>query len=1036
MGVVYEAEQISLGRRVALKVLPLAAAMDPKQMQRFQLEAHAAACLHHTSIVPVHAVGCERGVPFYAMQFIEGRSLAQLLAELRRLEGLEPADQWPGELADVSTSTLAASLLRGQFTRPEGVPGDQGTATTPLGPDKTDVAMPIPSQGSDGMIPRPAGTPSSGTWTRNGAFIRTVAQFGVQVAEALDHAHTRGILHRDIKPGNLLLDDQGQLWVTDFGLAQIQGNPGLTLSGDILGTLRYMSPEQALAKRVVIDGRTDIYSLGVTLYQLLTLRPAFDGKDRQEILRKIAAEEPAPPRKLNAAVPRDLETILLKTTAKEPAARYATAKELADELRRFLDHKPIKARRSTAVERAWRWHRRNGAIAALMWSLLVALSGGLAGMTWLYLQADAQRREAQSQRLRAEASFRDARKAVDDFLTKVGDSPKLKSRGLEPLRRELLESALGCYKKFVEQGAKAREVRLEFALAHQRIARVEMDLGKLPEAIAAQERSTALLRDLVHDDPHPEHQSNLAVGLDLHAEMLYLAGRMTESREFCREALEIRRSLAGRYPFVGKAQDDLNRSLNNMGCLLIDMGRPEEGDAFCREAIEKLEQRALREPSLARNLEQGQWMVYGNRARSWEQMGRLPEALRFAEKALSILVPPEDKLPEVTNDALGRLTPRFNVLSLVGKFGLVQTRVTLGGVKRWATLAGRSCSAIIYGRNNAAVHRKKCYPGSERLEPGRKFRWEIGRLTDAETTLRDAMKTDRRIMELNPDNPEHAPYRQGLADALVNFGLFQLQTGRGEVARELLREATVIVQELSRGTTLDHHNQQHGLAQIKLRLAAWPIWEKRHDDAARWLRESEMTLRDLVNQGSEFVHDSSDLARVCHSSGTLARQRGGVEEAIRWFREAVAIEDGLVRDYPQLGLDRQRLAEYLIDLADALRVIGQRSEARKSLDMAANYFNTLSQPLPDQLCGIARFQAAFAALNTDEPAQAGTGGNAPARLAADEAMRALQKAIEAGHRCPLPIDRDPLFEPIRSRDEFRALVRRLEGDPPAARSGR
>src|SRR5262249_13542873 len=177
------------------------------------------------------------------------------------------------------------------------------------------------------------GAPSSGSSTRSSAYIRTVARFGVQVAEALDHAHTRGILHRDIKPGNLLLDDQGQLWVTDFGLAQIQGDPGLTLSGDLLGTLRYTSPEQALARRVVIDGRTDIYSLGVTLYELLTLRPAFDGKDRQEILRKIAQEEPAPPRKLNAAVPRDLETVLLKATAKEPAGRYATGKEAAEGLR-------------------------------------------------------------------------------------------------------------------------------------------------------------------------------------------------------------------------------------------------------------------------------------------------------------------------------------------------------------------------------------------------------------------------------------------------------------------------------------------------------------------------------------------------------------------------------------------------------------------------------------------------------------------------------------------------------------------------------
>jgi tetratricopeptide (TPR) repeat protein len=286
------------------------------------------------------------------------------------------------------------------------------------------------------------------------------------------------------------------------------------------------------------------------------------------------------------------------------------------------------------------------------------------------------------------------------------------------------------------------------------------------------------------------------------------------------------------------------------------------------------------------------------------------------------------------------------------------------------------------------------------------------------------MKTARRIMELYP---EHAPYRQGLADALVNFGLFQLQTGRAAVARELLREATVIVQELSRGKPLDRHNQR-GLAQIKLRLATWPIWEKRHDDAARWLRESETTLRDLVSQSPEFVHDSSDLARVCHSSGTLARQRGAVEEAIRWFGEAVAIEERLVRDHPQLGQDRQRIAEYPTDLGDTLRATNRRSEARESLDKAAAYFNTLSQPLPDQLCGLARLRTAIAALNSGEPTPAPTAGNAPARLGVDEAVHALKKAIEDGHRCPLPIDRDPVFEPLRSRDDFRTLVRHLAAD--------
>jgi WD40 repeat protein/serine/threonine protein kinase len=383
MGVVYEAQQLSLHRRVALKVLPMAAALDSKQLQRFQLEAQAAACLHHTNIVPVHAVGCERGVPFYAMQYIEGRSLAQLLAELRRLEGLDAADQPAANLADISTTTLAADLASGRLAGGTGGPAAPDmTGTSGKRGDEPGSARPASGPEPDTPTPRPGGGSSSGSSTRSRAYVRTVAQLGIQAAEALDHAHTRGILHRDIKPGNLLLDDQGQLWVADFGLAQIQGNPHLTLTGDILGTLRYMSPEQALARRVVIDGRTDIYSLGVTLYELLTLRPAIDGQDRGEILRKIAQEEPAAPRRLNPAVPRDLETILLKAMAKEPAERYATAKELADELRRFLEDKPIRARRVGLGQRAVLWARRRPAEAALVAVGSLAALALLVGTAW------------------------------------------------------------------------------------------------------------------------------------------------------------------------------------------------------------------------------------------------------------------------------------------------------------------------------------------------------------------------------------------------------------------------------------------------------------------------------------------------------------------------------------------------------------------------------------------------------------------------------------------------------------------------------
>src|SRR5262249_35297607 len=278
-----------------------AAAMDAKQLQRFKNEAQAAAGLQHQHIVPVYAVGVERGVHYYAMQFIDGQSLAALIAERRRTCGEK----------------------------------------APPGPEPTGPYPPAPGGGQTAAVAALSTEPSM----RSPAFLRTVAELGRQAAEALEHAHQLGVIHRDIKPGNLLLDGRGNLWVTDFGLAHCQSQAGLTLSGDLVGTLRYMSPEQALAKRVVVDHRTDIYSLGATLYELLTLEPAFAGSDREELLRQIAFEGPKPPRRYNKAIPADLETIVLKVLAKNPAERYATAQEVADDLRRFLEHKPIQARR-------------------------------------------------------------------------------------------------------------------------------------------------------------------------------------------------------------------------------------------------------------------------------------------------------------------------------------------------------------------------------------------------------------------------------------------------------------------------------------------------------------------------------------------------------------------------------------------------------------------------------------------------------------------------------------------------------------------
>jgi WD40 repeat protein/serine/threonine protein kinase len=393
MGIVYEAEQESLGRHVALKVLPPQSVLDSRHLQRFHREARAAARLHHTNIVPVFGVGEHDGLHYYVMQFIHGLGLDQVLDELRRLRNGTAADNSPEPLAsrrtkvlgleisesdhagEISAEQIAESLVSGEF--PCSSPENLGIGFPPVKAIvKTDrrEASPTTDRSAGEFRVRPPSSDGSGSGqnllgrgttslSRPGLqYWQSVARVGVQVAEAIDYAFGQGVLHRDIKPSNLLLDTHGTVWVTDFGLAKSADSDDLTHTGDIVGTLRYLAPERL---RGEVSLRGDLYSLGVTLYEMLTLRPPFSDHDRARLVRRIAEDEPSRPRVIEPDVPHDLETIVLKTIAKEPADRYETAGELAADLRQFLDDKPIAARPIGPIERAWRWCRRNPSIAGL-----------------------------------------------------------------------------------------------------------------------------------------------------------------------------------------------------------------------------------------------------------------------------------------------------------------------------------------------------------------------------------------------------------------------------------------------------------------------------------------------------------------------------------------------------------------------------------------------------------------------------------------------------------------------------------------------
>jgi serine/threonine protein kinase/tetratricopeptide (TPR) repeat protein len=554
MGIVYEAHQKSLNRKVALKILPFAAVLDQRQIARFRNEAQAAAQLHHPHIVPVFAVGQEQGVNYYAMQYIDGQSLEQAIRELRSNEIRRATNSTKGRgKANASTTTL-------QFPPATGLPSRKSI--------------------------------------EHGDIFRTVARLGREAAEALHHAHEHGIVHRDIKPSNLMIDGDGKLWVTDFGLARIQSTNGVTLTGDVIGTLRYMSPEQANGSALV-DARTDVYSLGVTLYELLTQTQAHPSEDRQTLIRQIINEEPVAPRKINPAVPIDLETIVLGAMARSRDDRYISAQALADDLGRFLDGKPTLARRPSLADRLGKWARRHRSLVTLAAAALVLLTIVSAGGMIMLAQeqtrtsaalADSEHNAqiAQENFERADRYFHQARSAVDQLGVQLSDR-LVEIPGSESVRRDLLLDTLRYYHQFAADAGSDPALRQETALAHFKSAVIAARLGAVSDAIKEYESSQRVFEQLVSADPtRVEPPAQLALAHN-NLGLLYAARSQTErARQEYLKAIEIQKRLVQEHAQNQVVAGQLAESEANLGLLLDQFGDTKGAEQSLRAAIQVL----------------------------------------------------------------------------------------------------------------------------------------------------------------------------------------------------------------------------------------------------------------------------------------------------------------------------------------------------------------------------------------------------------------------------------------------------------------
>ncbi len=739
MGIVYEAKQISLDRMVALKALPFAAVLDQKQIARFENEARAAAQLHHPNIVPVHSVGCERGVHYYAMQYIDGASLDQALADIR------------GESSHASEEARSA---------------DPGDATRSICDDPARLST-----------LRALTTAES---VRGRDYYRAVCGLGIQAAEALQHAHDCGIVHRDVKPSNLLLDRTGKLWVTDFGLARfLSSDAGLTLTGQVLGSIRYMSPEQANGESNLLDQRSDVYSLGVTLYEALALQPAFDGEIRADLLRRIAQEEPRPPRRIRPSIPADLETIILKSIAKAPDQRYQSAQQFADDLRRFLDGKPTLARRPTLMDHAGKWTRRHMRLVAAAACVAILAAAGLAASTLMIAGAHASTKAAlqksQASEARAQSHYRQAREVVDRFGVRLAEQ-LAQVPGTEPVRAELLQETLRYYHVFTQYAADDPELQVDLAFTRFKTGKIYEQIGNRDPALAEYQKALDAFRQLA--------QANNA-GRDYRAEMalchndmglLYgAAGKVAEARTALNTALGLQQELIDRSPGLPEALNDKALTLGNLGLVEHRTGDPAAAEKHFLAAIQIQEQLAHDYPE--RLDYQSALAVTCNNLSFVYAATDLARAEAACRKALA------------TQQQLAAAQPAS--IEYLSDMGL-----SCHNLGMLLSHSGRDAEAIEAYHQAVDIRRRLLRKAPSRV----RFRSDLavscnnlGRLCSESENHRDAQEPLGEAIELFEqlvaDYPEELNYRSCLGGAQNNLAMAQQRLGNLEEAERAFRAA-------------------------------------------------------------------------------------------------------------------------------------------------------------------------------------------------------------------------------------------------------